>query len=292
MRLSEWRATAPFEMCMSDQVLATLAPALHNLGAEQDPECLVVWGDSPNAYYSIMVPTPAGLAIVVVRLKGPDDGPRAAGKLIRWSKLQVGEFSVESFAGHRLVSAQVDAYALKGTDTEADRICEFVRGLVASADGRIVQPVVAATGPAAAMAPAAMAPAAMAQAAPPKTVAAKAASPKGGGAKTSPAPAQGAAPAAGAAAGSPKKGAKAAAAAPPVPPDKTGWIAPRPIGAPPAATAPTGAPPAGPTTPPAPGSPAGQPARPLAPYAPDRGMWDVPEPAPEPDEPRRPRWTP
>jgi hypothetical protein len=135
MRLSEWRKAAPNKDSMSNRVLAVLRPVLVDLGSEADGECWVVWGEDPGMRYFILAPTLAGLAIVNVRPGGPE-GPRATAKLVRWSKLSVSELGVEASGGHRLVGVQVESIVLKGMDEEADRICEFVRGLIAGIDGR------------------------------------------------------------------------------------------------------------------------------------------------------------
>jgi len=142
MLLSEWRKTAPNRECLSNKVLSVLKPVLADLGAAGDPECWVVWGEDPEFRYSVMAPTPAGLATVAVRINaGSSDGPRTTGKLVRWGKLQVSEVGVEASGGHRLIAVQVEGQVLKGIDKEADRICEFVLGLLAGIDGRAFQPV-------------------------------------------------------------------------------------------------------------------------------------------------------
>ncbi|HJX68117.1 MAG TPA: hypothetical protein VJ258_05270, partial [Candidatus Limnocylindrales bacterium] len=141
MRLSEWRKAAPTRDSMSNRVMAVLNPVLHDLGADPNPESWVVWGDDPELRYAVLAPTPAGLISVAVRLTGPEAGPRATAKLVRWSKLSVSELAVEASGGHRIVGVQVEGQVLKGLDQEADRICEFVRGLIAGIDGRAPQAI-------------------------------------------------------------------------------------------------------------------------------------------------------
>jgi hypothetical protein len=136
MQLGEWRKTAPNRECMSNAVFNVLKPVLTDLGASADPDCWVQWGEDPEIRYLVMVPTRAGLISTAVRVNTGPDGPRATGKLIRWARLQMSELSVESAAGHRVVAVQVEGQVLKGTDGDADRICEFVRGLIAAVDGR------------------------------------------------------------------------------------------------------------------------------------------------------------
>ncbi len=144
MLLSEWGNEAPSSGCMSQAVLDILKPVLYDMGAGEDPECWVAWGEDPEFKYSVLAPTAAGLVTVAVRLNpGGESGPRATAKLVRWSKLQLGEFAIEGGDGHRVVAVQVEGLVLKGTDDVAGRICEFVRGLMAGADGRAF----VATGP-------------------------------------------------------------------------------------------------------------------------------------------------
>jgi hypothetical protein len=140
MRLSEWRKTAPTKESMSDRVLAVLRCVLVDLGSEPDPECWVAWGDDPESRYSVLASTVAGLVTVVVRPADPE-GPRATAKLIRWSKVSVTELGVEASGGRRIVGVQVESFVLKGVDEEADRICEFVRGLIAGIENRGTAPV-------------------------------------------------------------------------------------------------------------------------------------------------------
>lgn len=140
MRLSEWQKTAPSEDSLSNRVLAILKPVLVDMGAEADADCWVCWGDDPEMRYSILAPTIAGLVTVAIRLSGPD-GARAAAKLVRWSKVSVSDLAVEAADGHRLVAVQVESHVLKGVDEEADRICDFVRGLIAGIENRNPQPV-------------------------------------------------------------------------------------------------------------------------------------------------------
>lgn len=140
MRLSEWRKAAPTQGAMSDQVLAVVGPVLADLGAERNPECWVAWGEDPDVRYSILAPTLAGLISLAVRFGAPEDGPRVIAKLIRWSKLSVSELGVEAGGGHRVVAVQVESLVLKGMDGEADRICDFVRILIAGVDNRLQTP--------------------------------------------------------------------------------------------------------------------------------------------------------
>lgn len=136
MRLSEWQEGAEHREAIADKVLAAAHDALALLGVEPDPECWIVWGDDPLVRWMVLAPTDAGLVQVNVRVNVPGEGPRAAGKLIRWHRLQVGELSVEVQGGHRLLTFQVESILLHGADAEADAVAAFVERLFAAMDGR------------------------------------------------------------------------------------------------------------------------------------------------------------
>jgi hypothetical protein len=136
MRLSEWCQLAPFKESASAKVIAVVEQAVVALGADPDPECWVAWGDDPAVRYLIFAPTPAGLAQFNVRVNAPGEGPRAAGKLTRWNRVQLGELGVEIQGGHRLVSFQIETQVLNGVDEVAERIADFALWLFAGVDGR------------------------------------------------------------------------------------------------------------------------------------------------------------
>jgi len=136
MRLSGWRTRAPSQDAVAPKVLAVVEGALSALGAEPDPDCWIAWGDDPAARYLVLAPTPAGLIQVNVRVNAPGEGPRAGGKVIRWSRVQLGELAVEIVGGHRLVTFQIDANVLNGSDEVADDISAFAQVLMAAVDGR------------------------------------------------------------------------------------------------------------------------------------------------------------
>jgi hypothetical protein len=136
MRLGEWQASTPHRDAMADKVLSPARDALALLGADRDPECWIVWGDDPQSRWTLLVPTVAGLVQVNVRVNVPGEGPRVAGKLIRWHRVQVGELSVEIQGGHRLLTFQVESQLLHGADAEADAVAAFVETLFAAMDGR------------------------------------------------------------------------------------------------------------------------------------------------------------
>ncbi|MBI3749050.1 MAG: hypothetical protein HY262_09445 [Chloroflexi bacterium] len=121
---------------MATKVMAAAADALVLLGSERDPECWVAWGDDPGARYAILALTPAGLAVVNVRVNMPGEGPRAAGKIVRWHRVSVGELSVEIHGGHRLISFQLESQILHASDEEADEVARFVGAVFAAIDGR------------------------------------------------------------------------------------------------------------------------------------------------------------
>lgn len=136
MRLSEWRAASPSREAASPKVNALVDPILAALGAEPDPGAWVVWGEEPATRYTILVPTPAGLVSCFVRVNVPGEGPRAAAKLTRWNRLQLGELAAETQSGHRLVTFQVEGNILRGVDEMADGVGRFAVEMFAAVDGR------------------------------------------------------------------------------------------------------------------------------------------------------------
>jgi hypothetical protein len=136
VRLSEWQARTTNRDAMADKVLTPAHDALELLGAERDPECWIVWGDDPGVRWSILAPAVSGLVQVNVRVNVPGEGPRSAGKLIRWHRVQIGELSVEIQGGHRLLTFQVESQLLHGSDAEAEAVSAFVTSLFAAMDGR------------------------------------------------------------------------------------------------------------------------------------------------------------
>src|SRR5688500_7646561 len=136
MRLSEWRAASPAKTAADPKGNAIVDPVLRALGADAEAEAWVVWGEEPATRYTIFAAAPAGLVACYVRVNVAGEGPRASGKLIRWSRLQVGELAVETQGKHRLLSFQVEGQVLQGADDLADRISRFAILLFASIEGR------------------------------------------------------------------------------------------------------------------------------------------------------------
>lgn len=150
MRLSEWCASAPARDAVAPKVLAVVGPVLGALGVPRDPACWVTWGDEPATRWGLLAPTGAGLVTLAVRVNIPQEGPRASGKLIRWTRVQVGDFAVEMQGGHRFISTSLEGVVLRGVDEEADRIGAFLQVVLADLDGR---PAPAEVPPARAKAP-------------------------------------------------------------------------------------------------------------------------------------------
>lgn len=145
MRLSDWRGRTPHKDAMTSKVMAVVEPVLRAFGVHGDPECWVVWGDDPGSRYVVLVPTPAGLLQVHVRVNVPQEGPRASAKLVRWNRVQTGELALEVTSGHRLVSFQAEGQVLRGSDDDADAICAFALVMYAHMDGRGTDGAAAAT---------------------------------------------------------------------------------------------------------------------------------------------------
>jgi hypothetical protein len=146
MRLSEWRAKAPAKDAGGPKVAALVDAVFDALGAERDPHCWVIWGEDPAVRYTIFVPTDAGLISSFVRVNIPGEGPRATTKLVRWSRVSIGELTIETQAGHRLLSFQIEQQVLRGADVEADRVAAFALRVIAAIDGRAVAPNVERSG--------------------------------------------------------------------------------------------------------------------------------------------------
>lgn len=143
MRLSEWSAVAPIREAAAPRVLAVAEAVLGTLGTPPDPDCWVSWGDDPGIRWVLLAPTPAGLVIAHVRVNVPQEGPRAAGKLIRWNHVQLGEVAVEAQGAHRIISASLEGVILRGADADADAVSGFLQVVFAAIDGRPAAPGVA-----------------------------------------------------------------------------------------------------------------------------------------------------
>jgi len=146
MRLSEWRAAAPHKDAGGAKVAAVVDPVLAALGTGPDPHGWIAWGEEPGTRYVILVPTDPGLVVCHTRVLVPGEGPRASAKLVRWSKVTVGELALEAQQGHRLLSFMVEGQVLRGVDAEADRIAAFALRLIAALDGRPLPPVAETSG--------------------------------------------------------------------------------------------------------------------------------------------------
>lgn len=137
MRLSEWEAQTSHPTSMAEKVLAPVRDALELLGSPRDPDsCWIVWGEDPGSRWTLLAPIATGLVQLNVRVNVPGEGPRAAGKLIRWHRVQIGELSTEIQGGHRIVTFQVEQLLLHGADADADTLASFVQKLLAAMDGR------------------------------------------------------------------------------------------------------------------------------------------------------------
>ena len=126
MRLSDYVAAPRDEAAVSPRVLAVVTPALVALGAGEDPEGWLAWGDDPGIRWQFLAPTPAGLVTCSVRVNVTGEGPRASAKVTRWPRIQVGELSIESVAdGLQVASFQVESLVFRGSGEEARAITAF-----------------------------------------------------------------------------------------------------------------------------------------------------------------------
>ena len=136
MRLSEWSAAAPTRDAAGPKVLAVVEMVLATLGATSDSDCWISWGDDPGGRWVLLVPTPAGLVTAHVRVNVPQEGPRASAKLVRWSRVQLGEIAVEVQGAHRIISATLEGVVMRGVDADADAVSAFIQVVLAALDGR------------------------------------------------------------------------------------------------------------------------------------------------------------
>ena len=140
MRLSEWRAKAPTKDAGGPKVATIVDAVIESLGAEPDPHCWVAWGEDPAVRHTILIPTESGLISSFVRALVPGEDPRATTRLIRWNRVSIGELTIETQAGHRLLSFQIEQQVLRGADAEADRVAAFAMRVIAYIDGRTITP--------------------------------------------------------------------------------------------------------------------------------------------------------
>jgi len=140
MRLTEWQSRSPNRDSTAPKVITSATEALALLGAGRDPDCWIAWGDDPSTRYTILALAPSGLAVVNVRVNVPGEGPRAAGKLVRWHRVQIGELSVEIQGLNRLITFQLESQLLRGANDEADQVAAFVDTVFAAIDGRWTAP--------------------------------------------------------------------------------------------------------------------------------------------------------
>jgi hypothetical protein len=137
MRLSQFAASAKVTSAVTSKVLSTVLPVLDGLGAGVDPEGWMDWGESPTDRWTFLAPTAAGLVTVNVRVDIPGEGPRSAGKVTRWARLQIGELTMETQGDHRVAVFQLENRVLRGGDETADAIADFAIQVYRAIDGRL-----------------------------------------------------------------------------------------------------------------------------------------------------------
>jgi len=136
MRLSGWRTRAPGRGGIDQKVIDPVGAILSALGADPDAHSWVTFGDESGSRWTLMAPCPAGLAAVNVRPGGAGEGSRASGRLIRWSKVQVGELAAETERGHRVVMFQLEGQPIRGVDDSAEEVAAFAALVLAGVEGR------------------------------------------------------------------------------------------------------------------------------------------------------------
>ena len=55
--------------------------------------------------------------------------------------MSIGELGMETQAGHRIISFQLESQVLRGVDADADRAAAFALRVIAAIDGRALPPV-------------------------------------------------------------------------------------------------------------------------------------------------------
>lgn len=147
MRLSAWAAIAPDPGALSVEVRSVIGPVLAAIGGDADPHSLPLWGQDAGERYTLFSLSPTGLVVSAVRVDVPGEGPRVAARLVRWSRLQLGELAIETTRGHRVLTVTIESQVLRAADDEADRIAWFVRAIQASELGRSLPAGAGAAGP-------------------------------------------------------------------------------------------------------------------------------------------------
>jgi hypothetical protein len=138
MRLSEFAAAPSVPAAFAPKVLAAVRPVLVAIGAGEDPVGWFAADDDPAVRWSFLVPLPAGLVTLHVRVNVPGEGPRASARLVRWQRVQTGELTVESGGGtRRIVSFVIDSRVVRAADGEGDAVAAFAHAVFDAQDGRV-----------------------------------------------------------------------------------------------------------------------------------------------------------
>jgi hypothetical protein len=138
MRLSEFVEASKVPAAVSPKVLAAVRPVLVAIGAGEDPVGWFAADDDPASRWAFLVPMPAGLVTMHVRVNVPGEGPRASAKLVRWQRVQTGELTVESGGGsRRIVSFVIDNRVVRAADAEGDAVAAFAHAVFDAMDGRV-----------------------------------------------------------------------------------------------------------------------------------------------------------
>ncbi len=136
MRLSEWSAVAPTRAAVAPKVLAVAGARSPRSGRPPIRTAGSAGATIRRSAGCSWPPRRPASSTAHVRVNVPQEGPRAAAKLVRWSRVQLGEVAVEAQGAHRLISATVEGVVLRGADAEADAVGAFLQALLAAIDGR------------------------------------------------------------------------------------------------------------------------------------------------------------
>jgi hypothetical protein len=135
MRLGEWEESAPVPGALAPRVVEAIRKVVTPLAGDPDPDLWIAWGEDPGVRFTLFVPLRVGLLVAAVRVSVPGEGPWVSAKVVRWSRVQMGEVALEGGSGHRLASFQLEGTVIRGVDAEADRIAAFARRVLAAMEG-------------------------------------------------------------------------------------------------------------------------------------------------------------
>ena len=135
MQFSDWCETDEGRRRIPEPLVTLIGNAMRTLGVPLDAPAHVIWGDQPGQRFMVMLACDAGLAILGVRPSTPQEGPRVSGRLLRWSRVQVGELAIEAHHGHVQASAQMEGQVLQGLDAAGAQVAGWMAEVYRRVEG-------------------------------------------------------------------------------------------------------------------------------------------------------------